>query len=186
MDPVEGADAAALRAGRHICGNGEVGPAIPDAGVVCAEDDEVLWLDGVDVRVVGDAECATASVRFVVGVEGRARAAWAGVVAGLDVASVRRGEVGRRALVAGYLAVVDPSSWELHEFAVLGRIGEMVVEPPLLEAVLHQGHDGSVVVVDGVRGHIETPHALVPKTCEKQKTFIKKCRDREEDGRPQA
>lgn len=48
--PVPGADALfSIWAGRHICRNVEVGLSLPDAGVVDAEDGEILRLDGPDI-----------------------------------------------------------------------------------------------------------------------------------------
>ena len=46
MDPVERADAAVVRARRHVCGYSKVCETVPDTGVIRAEDDEVLRLDG--------------------------------------------------------------------------------------------------------------------------------------------
>lgn len=164
VNPVERADAASFGARRHVGGDSEISPAIPDTRMVRAEDDKVLWLDGVDVGVVSDAECTAASVCFVVSVEGGSGTAWAWVVSGLNITAWRRGVVCCRAFVAGNLSVVDSAGREFHELAILGRIVEMVVKPPLVEAVFHQGHDRSVVVVEGASGDVEAPHSLIPDT----------------------
>lgn len=167
MDPIEGADAAFIGACGEVCGDGEVSEAVPDAGMVGAEDHEVFGVDGGDVGVVGDAEGAAADVLEVVGVEGGGGGAGAGVVAVLDVAAGVGGVVGGCTLVAGDLAVVDAACGELHEFTVVGREVEMVVEPPLFEGEVHERDDGSVVVVEvgGGCGDVEAPHALIPETC---------------------
>ena len=73
MDPEETADALAVRAGRHVCGDLEVVVQVPRAGMDDAEDDKIFRLDVVEIRLVGDTQGAACSVAGVVGVDRRRR-----------------------------------------------------------------------------------------------------------------
>lgn len=80
MDPEERADALAVRAGGHVRGDLEGVVQVPRAGVDDAEDDKVLGLDVVEVRLVRNRQGAAGRVVDVVRVDGRRRLARAGEV----------------------------------------------------------------------------------------------------------
>lgn len=66
VDPEEGADALAVRAGGHALGDLELILEVPWALIVNGEDDEVFWLYVVHVGLVSDTDCATSNVLNVV------------------------------------------------------------------------------------------------------------------------
>jgi hypothetical protein len=100
--PEPRANTPAFRALRHLRRDLEVRVQIPHARLVHAEYGDVLRLDLCDVRVVRDAQRATAEIVDAVGVEfrrGLARTRIVRVVGILLVATGTRCPIGRRVFV---------------------------------------------------------------------------------------
>lgn len=90
VDPEECADTLVIGARGHLLGNLEVVLQVPWAGVDDTEDDKVLGLDVVEVRLVSDTDGASGRVVDVVGMNSRCGLAGAGQV-GVGVANVTTG-----------------------------------------------------------------------------------------------
>ena len=158
MDPEPRADTATRWARGHPLWDLEVREAVPHAGLVDTEDGEVLRLDVRDVGLVRDRERAALEVVEASGVDGGDGRARARVVAVLDVASgVGREERGG-ALVARDLRRDGLAGGELEDVALVRRVVEVPVEPPLVEGVFLEGGHGPVVVRERLHRHVESPH----------------------------
>ena len=169
MDPKEGANTHVVRTRGHPLGDTKVGVSVPDTRLVDAEDDKVLGCDLGDVALVCDGQGAALDVIETGGVvlgRGVAGAGIVGVVWVLDVAA-RGGGVpeGGSALVAGYLGGDVLASRELKDVLGVGRVAEMVVEPPLVEVEVHERGDGAVVVAKRRAADVEPEHGRVPEGC---------------------
>ena len=169
MDPKEGAKTHVVRTRGHPLGDTKVGVSVPDTRLVDAEDDKVLGCDLGDVALVCDGQGAALDVIETGGVvlgRGVAGAGIVGVVWVLDVAA-RGGGVpeGGSALVAGYLGGDVLASRELKDVLGVGRVAEMVVEPPLVEVEVHERGDGAVVVAKRRAADVEPEHGRVPEGC---------------------
>ena len=87
------------------------------------------------------------------------------VVRVADVASTIGGEEVRGSFIAGELGDSILAGGKLEDVAVVGRIVEVPVEPPLLKGIVDQRGHWTIVVGEGLCGHIESPHGWMPKCC---------------------
>lgn len=136
VDPEPGAVADSLGARRHVSGDVEDVLREPGASMVGAENGKVLRLDVVHIGLVNNANAATRHVTEASSMDGRVRGAatagFAGPISQVGAAVVT-GKVGRPALVASDFDGGTASSWELEDIAIMRRVLDVVVEPPLLE-----------------------------------------------------
>jgi len=100
-------------------------------------------------------------------VDGGRGGVWTGIVSLPDIAALRRIEVGSGTLVAGELCGSGFTSGELEEIALVWRMAEMAVEPPLVKSQIEEGSDRSIVVRERFSGHVEPVNARMEKCCGK-------------------
>ena len=136
---------------------------VPHALLLNAEYHKVLRLNVIDVRLVRHGQRATAEVVDTVGVELCGWRVGARVIRVFEIADVTAGVglvIRCRALVTSQLDNSITSSGKLHDVIRVRGVGNVTMEPPLVEGHVRQRVHGTTG--DGNVGSVKSPHAGVP------------------------
>ena len=141
----------------------------PDTRLVDAKDGKVLGLDLVDIWLVRNSEGTTFEVveaqcmhRAAGEVIPRARVV---VLTNVRMA-LRRVPPRRETLVTRELGCDRLSCRKFEDVALVRRIIQMSVEPPLFEGVVHKRRHRAIVVRERLHRDVEPIHARMPYGCQ--------------------
>ena len=108
----------------------------------------------------------------------RNRGSWTGVIVRTKTnASIRGCTVRCSAFIASQFCSCWLTGRQIEEISRMGRVIEVTVEPPLVEGIIGEGRHRSIVVWEGLKRDVESPHRRCPycysRDTEGERPFIR-------------
>jgi len=161
MNPEESTNTATLRTRRHTSRHLKLRKPRPYTSLIDTEDSEIFRLNIRHVAFVRNGQRTPFQIvqpASVVLFRRRIRADVVLIVDISDIATLGRSKKGCGAFVASDFSGSRFSNWEFKKVSWIRRVGEMIVEPPLLEDHVLDRSNGSIVIGKGLLGDIEAEH----------------------------
>lgn len=161
MNPKPSTCASSSRAWRHPLRHLKRRIPGPHARLINTEYCEILRLYRSDIVVIRNSQRTSFHVIDALRMKFGDRGArtWVLFVVGVtDVSPIGSGEKVGGAFVASQLGGGILTGWKLEDIPFVRRVTEVAMKPPLLESIVHEGRNGTVVVREVLVSYVESPH----------------------------